>query len=292
MGSTEAPAITPLRPADLEGAQALVAEARWNQLPADWQLFLELGAAWKVEDEGGAVVATAAVLPFDRFGWISMVLVTQARRRQGLATALLAHGIAHLRASGRVPVLDATPAGRTVYGPLGFRDGWAITRWRRTAPGPIRPDAPRVTAPVRPLRADDWPAIEAMDRRAFGADRGPVLRRLHARSRGFACVLEQHGKVAGFLLARGGRQATQLGPLVIDSGTAPAGGAEALLAHALERVPGPVLLDALDSHAALRPWLAGAAFEVERGYTRMALDAVPNFGDAAATVAIAGPELG
>ena len=51
MASTESLlAETALAAADLDGAQALVAEAGWNQNAADWHLFLDLGRAFAVKD--------------------------------------------------------------------------------------------------------------------------------------------------------------------------------------------------------------------------------------------------
>lgn len=281
--------ISSLTAADLDGAQALVIEAGWNQVRADWELFSELGAAFKVTAQDGEVAATAATLPFARFGWISMVLVGKRHRRQGIATVLLEHCIARLRDQGLVPVLDATPAGRTVYRPLGFHDGWPITRWRRTERGATLPDAGGSGAiTVRAPREDDWPALLALDEKAFGAARLPLLRRLEPRSRGFACVAERDGGLTGYLLGRNGRQATQVGPIVaIDPGSA-----QALLAHALARIDGPVLLDVLDRHTGLPPALTAAGFAVERGYTRMTLGADGAFGEANLMIAIAGPELG
>jgi ribosomal protein S18 acetylase RimI-like enzyme len=282
-------AICPLSAADLEGAQALVAESGWNQVRADWQLFIELGAAFKVMGHDGEVAATAATLPYTGFGWISMVLVGKAHRRQGIATALLAHCMARLREDGLVPVLDATPAGRSVYQPLGFHDGWPITRWRRVERGAAIHDIGGDAATsVRPLREGDWRELAALDARAFGADRTAVLRRLQSRSKGFACVAERTGRVAGYLLGRDGRQATQVGPVVArDPGVA-----SALLAHALARIDGPVLLDVLDRHTAVPPQLTSAGFAVERSYIRMALGCETAFGDADLMTAIAGPELG
>jgi ribosomal protein S18 acetylase RimI-like enzyme len=289
VSSGQALPISPLTAADLDAAQALVAEAGWNQMRADWELFIELGAAFKVTAEDGEVAATAATLPFARFGWISMVLVGRHHRRQGIATALLERCIARLRERGLVPVLDATPAGRAVYRPLGFRDGWQITRWRRTGRGAALPDAGGdAAATVRALREDDWPEILALDEKAFGADRIAVLRRLESRSRGFACVAERDCRVAGYLLGRDGRQAMQVGPIVAQD----QGLATALLAHALARIDGPVLLDVLDRHTGFPPRLTAAGFAVERSYTRMTLDAGAGFGDADLMVAIAGPELG
>jgi GNAT superfamily N-acetyltransferase len=279
-------AVGTLAAGDLDAAQRLVEESRWNQVRADWELFLAQGTAFKVNADDGTLVATAAVLPYaPRFGWISMVLVTASHRRRGIATVLLQHCMATLRSEGLVPVLDATPAGREVYRPLGFRDGWGITRWRRaTGSG----NEAVVVPAVRALADLDWPQIAALDARAFGADRLPLLRSLHARSRPFACVIEQQGRITGYLLGREGRVATQLGPIVAPDAQA----SQALLAHALQRVQGTVLVDVLDVHAPFAQALAQADFAIERPYTRMTLDRHEPFGDAALTVAIAGPELG
>jgi GNAT superfamily N-acetyltransferase len=281
--------ISPLTAADLDGAQALVIEAGWNQVRADWEMFTELGAAFKVTPPGSEVAATAATLPFARFGWISMVLVGKRHRRQGIATALLEHCVARLREHGLVPVLDATPAGRAVYRPLGFHDGWQITRWRRIERGTALPDTGgHAATTVRALREDDWPELFALDEKAFGSARIDLLRRLESRSRGFACVAERNGRFAGYLLGRNGRQAVQFGPIVAhDQGVS-----NVLLAHALARIDGPVLLDVLDCHTGLPPQLTAAGFAVERSYTRMTQDADAAFGDANLMAAIAGPELG
>lgn len=279
MASTEALVEGPLEAADLEGACALVAEVGWNQNAADWHIFLELGSATAVK-AGGRLVATAATLPYPSgFGWISMVLVAGAFRRRGIATRLLRECISRLVDARMIPVLDATPAGREVYKPLGFRDGWPIQRWRRQRDSAV-PASPR----VRPLKDADWPGVLALDAAAFGCDRAPLLERLRGRSREFACVLE--GK--GFLLGREGRVATQLGPIVAaDDETA-----SALAAHALARVKAPVIVDALERHDAFARWLAQHGFQRERPYTRMALGRDELFGDPSRTFAIAGPELG
>lgn len=283
-GSTEPFVETRLTAADLDGACALVTEAGWNQNAADWRIFLELGSAFAVKTAEGRLAATAATLPYaSGFGWISMVLVTRACRRRGIATRLLQRCIESLRAAGMVPVLDATPAGREVYQPLGFRDGWPIQRWRRT-----RNDPPPDAAGVRALQARDWPALLALDAAAFGCNRAPLLERLQLRSRGFACVVEHAGRLRGFLLGREGRIATQLGPIVAQDEAS----AAALAGYAARCISGPLIVDALQRHGAFARWLAGHGFETERPYVRMALERDDLFGDPARSVAIAGPELG
>ena len=275
---------TALRADDLDGANALVAEAGWNQNAADWRIFLELGRAFAVKDAGGRLAATAATLPYPSgFGWISMVLVSGPFRRQGIATRLLQRCIGALHEAGMVPVLDATPAGRDVYRPLGFRDGWAITRWRRSAASQVKE-----TKGARLLGAGDWPAVLALDAQAFGCDRAPLLERLRSRSSGFGCVIEGNGGLRGFLLGREGRVAMQLGPIVADDEAA----AAELAAFACARIDGPMLVDALDRHGGLARWLEAHGFAKERPYTRMALGREELFGDPRRLAAIAGPELG
>src|SRR6185295_7866145 len=48
-----------LAAAELPDAEALVAEAGWNQVAADWRIFLEFGTVYAVRAEG-RVIATAA----------------------------------------------------------------------------------------------------------------------------------------------------------------------------------------------------------------------------------------
>ena len=279
MASTEGLAKGTLGAADLPAACALVAEAGWNQNAADWQIFLELGSAIGLKNEG-SLVATAATLPYPSgFGWISMVLVTSAFRRRGIATRLLEECISRLVEAGMIPVLDATPAGRQVYRPLGFRDGWPIQRWRR-----LRDVVVPKSNEAKSLEEEDWPDVLALDAAAFGCDRSPLLERLRRRSQGFACVVGGQG----FLLGREGRVATQLGPIVAADEEI----AGALVAHALTRVKAPVIVDALERHAGFARQLAAQGFERERPYTRMALGRDELFGDPAKTFAIAGPELG
>src|SRR5258705_13541031 len=112
-----------------------------------------------------------------------MVLVAADHRRKGLATRLLRRCIDDVLAAGLVPVLDATPAGRTVYQPLGFQDAWSFHRLAASAP---RPDAPRIPAGIIIHHANDenWPGLKAYDAAAFGAARGAIIARMGGRLRG------------------------------------------------------------------------------------------------------------
>ena len=181
MGSTEgrpeasaALAEIRLSVADIPGCVALSAEARWNQTADDWQMMLGLGEGFGLMNPAGTLVATSLALAFPSggFGWISMVLVTESQRRRGLATRLMACAMAALEARKLVSILDATPAGREVYRLLGFRDTWGIERMQ-CLEAPKLPAIPKVK--VRRMTDTDWPAVCAMDARAFCADRRELI---------------------------------------------------------------------------------------------------------------------
>ena len=116
-------------------------EAGWNQVAADWEIFRALGTVYAAR-AGGRVVATAATLPYGEFAWISMVLVAGEQRRRGLGTRLLKRCIAAFDEPGRVPVLDATPAGRPLYRALGFRGDLGLSPAGAAECGAVRAGMP------------------------------------------------------------------------------------------------------------------------------------------------------
>lgn len=270
--------------AELPDAEALVAEAGWNQVADDWRMFLDFGTAYAVRAQG-RVVATAAWLPYERCAWISMVLVTAALRRRGLATRLLHRCIADVTAAGLVPVLDATPAGRTVYAPLGFIEAWGFARFaseRRV----VQPA--ETSAAIEPIADDAWPALCAYDTTVFGNDRSQILARMRGRLPPANLVARRGGHVVGMLLGRDGRTASHLGPLIAEDDEV----AKALLARALNGIGGAVYIDIADAKPDVRTFLEAAGFSVQRPFTRMLLGRDRSFDDAGRTYAVIGPEFG
>jgi ribosomal protein S18 acetylase RimI-like enzyme len=277
-----------LGPTDLGAAAALALEAGWNQVEADWRIFLELGHVMGVDIPGRGVVATAATLPLGAdLGWIGMMLVGTPYRRQGIGRQLLGQCILDLAAQGLTPGLDATAAGRELYQRYDFQDTWAISRWRRERAA-AAPTPPEAALEVRAATVADLEPITALDRRAFGYERRGVLARLLERAPRLAALALRRGEPCGFLLARDGREALQLGPLVATDAAAPA----ALIAHAAARVSDAAYLDLLDRHQDLRGWLATHGFAPQRRFTRMLYRRDDPAGDARLAFAIAGPELG
>lgn len=280
MASTDAQPLLPLA-RDIAGCMALSAEAGWNQTPDDWALFFDHGTVFGLLGPDGHPVATGAILPYgDAFAWISMVLVTAARRHARIGTRILKMCAAQLTERQLVAVLDATPAGEQVYRPLGFAPLFKLTRWEGTGGG--RHGMP---AGIRPMREGDLAAIAAIDAVAFGAQRSFLLESFFRRKPGLALMTESGD---GFALARPGRIATQIGPIVAVDETA----AAALLGAALDAAAGPVFLDVCDRWGGLAREVERRGFTVQRPYLRMALGHRVGFGDAARTFVIAGPEFG
>jgi GNAT superfamily N-acetyltransferase len=269
----------PLGEADLPGCLALSKAAHWNQNEADWRLMLEFGHGWGIS-VGGALAASTLVLPYGGdFAWVSMVLVLPEHRRKGFASRLLRTAIGEMAKRGLTPVLDATPAGQTVYAREGFSDRWGFTRYflkERKAPHATEGEA-------RPLRESDWKAILELDRVAFGASREKVLRALHRRLPQAAWMVE--GK--GFVFGRDGREARQIGPLV----SMDADSARALLSRALAAVEPPLYVDVADP-APLQACISEWGFALQRPFTRMVHGARAAPGRQELNFLVAGPELG
>ena len=181
MALTDPFAVERLDEGALAGALALSQEAGWNQSADDWRIFFRAGTVFGLR-EGGVLAATGAILPYDGFGWISMVLTTAAARGRGLGTAILRHAIAALSATGRVPVLDATPQGERIYRPLGFLPVTPLWRWRG-----MGLSGRQLPAGTRAATSGDAAAIVAADAAAFGVARqalvgAPASQRVRAAS--------------------------------------------------------------------------------------------------------------
>lgn len=264
-----------------EAAFLLSSGSGWNQTVDDWLMMLGQGTGIGIIDGENQLVASAICLPYGtEFGWISMVLVHPSWRKKGLATKLLHRCIDVLEDQALMPILDATPEGEGVYRPLGFISHFGLTRWQSDAP--MRGAETNAT---RALLPDDLSAVKALDRQVFGGSREIILETLQARSPQM-CRCMKDG--SGFVLARNGRTASQIGPLVATSEQA----AIDLLNDALNAAEGAVFVDAADHKPAVSEFLLNRGFVVQRPFLRMAKGRVKPLGMPENLYAVAGPELG
>jgi GNAT superfamily N-acetyltransferase len=289
MASTEALDVVPIDADHCEAVWPLSVEAGWNQNVADWRFMLGAGRGFGCTGPDGKWQASSLVLPLgQKLAWISMVLVTKARRRSGLGTRLLKHCIDEVRSAGAVAGLDATEQGRPIYLPMGFRDLYKISRWHfdHGEDAAVRPPA---GVNLRPVVQADLPKLALYDRPLTGMERPAILAHLALRQPGRAWIAEgAGGKLAGFVLGREGRMATSLGPVVADSEAI----ALALIAKAAASAPGPFIIDVPEAHRAVCAWLEAQGATTPRGYMRMTLGEANGVDDPTHLFALAGPELG
>jgi GNAT superfamily N-acetyltransferase len=265
-----------LGPQDADDGLTLSDEAGWNQSYDDWIHFLTHGTVFGLRDASRQLIATAALLPYPPAAWISMVLVTKSWRRQGLATRLIETCIGAAKDLGVTPWLDATPAGTTVYEPMGFRPILSLQRFRlQRSPQSLVSGIPHDH--TLKMRTE----LVQRDTDAIGFDRSALLNDFCARSNS-----RIYARESAVGLVRDGRKARQIGPLFSDQPSH----AIALLDDIIRDESGLHIIDIVDSNNEVIRHLADRGWLVERPFRRM------RFGTAESPrkppIAIAGPEFG
>jgi GNAT superfamily N-acetyltransferase len=278
MADTDQLAIVRLGADDARAGLALSAEAQWNQNEADWRFFLAQGTAFGVCDHDGRLIATAALMPYTSGNaWISMVLVTAAWRRRGVATRLVDACLDAAAKQGLTSWLDATPAGAKVYGALGFAPTLQLRRLRLANSA-----LPKAAGASPRLAAGNLREFTARDNRAMGFDRGILLAELSKRPG--SRLLSDGDAMA---LVRDGRKARHIGPLFAG----PADRALTLVDEIARSETGPLLIDAVGEQEEFLGGLTGAGWVFERPFLRMRFGGAPALA-AEPPFAVAGPEFG
>jgi creatinine amidohydrolase len=279
--------LRPMQPADIGAGLQLCRAAGWNQVRADWELYLSQNpSGCSVLVRNGAVAGTVITVDYQgRFSWVGMVLVRPEFRGAGLGTRLLQVAFGHLRTCETVK-LDATPAGRQVYLPLGFVDEYGLMRMEGVAAGGAYGGAGNA---VRPMTERDLAAVAALDEPVFGARREHVLRAYWRSAPHLAHVAERGGALAGFALGRRGHTHDQVGAIVAPERETACG----LLKAVLAGNPGQrFLLDATLHDPDWLRWLKEIGFREQRPYTRMYKGPNRFPGEPLRQFSILGPELG
>jgi GNAT superfamily N-acetyltransferase len=260
------PPVRRLGPDDLKRCVALSVDRGWSPEQAKWSLLLAASEVFGVDAPDGRGLAGAVVLTrwAADYAAVGMMLVAARYGRRGLGRALMEH-VLDAAGDGATVTLFATDMGRPLYEKLGF----AAVRRNVSFVGRFRPS--RAASPaaspagspgsVRAAAEADLPAILALDRAAFGADRGQILTRLPALADQVAVFAA--GGPAGTGIAgygAGWRVApalTVIGPLVAPDGEAAKRLVEALAARART----PVRLDLDPDRQELPGWAHARGLE-------------------------------
>jgi len=248
--------------ADLPLGMRLKGEAGWNQLEADWRRLLELQPdGCFVAELDGTPHGTVTTCRFGPVAWVAMMLVEAEFRGRGIGRALMVRALEDLDARGARSVrLDATPLGRPIYESLGFVAEADFSRFQGVlAQADVRPDLPTVQSP------EVWNGLAALDRAVTGTDRERLLRRLAAECPESLRVVVGERGVEGYILARPGSTARQIGPCIATAEAGPR-----LLADALGRYAGEmVYIDFPDDHAPAAALVEGSGLAPGRHLVRM-----------------------
>lgn len=158
----------------------------------DWPRASTNGEILVAEGSRGRLLGGACCASFGSSGWIGALGVLPRARRRGVGRELCEEAVEWLRVRGAHSVLlYATDMGRPVYERVGFAAEAAARAYRGSPPA--GGDDPQ----LRALRADDRPALLALDRAATGEDRRAVMDMLPAL---VGLALERDGELAGFAL--------------------------------------------------------------------------------------------
>ncbi len=286
-----------LRSAHLVDAVSMSTAEGWNQTFADWSRIVRLSPAGcfaAYHDE--RLIGTVSTTPYGRdLAWIGMMIVHPHFRGVGVGAALMRHALDEAGARGIACIkLDATPAGHPLYESLGFVSESEIQRWQGVPSATLFGEdthSPDTDTPTNVPESDQSrAAIYALDHAAHGAHRMQLLDELLTDySHGPVIMRSPNNDVEGFVLARPGRAATYVGPMIATRERV----VEPLLDRMFTRLAGQQVC--IDLHA--DRWLRGDMLEARglrrtRDLSRMRLGARCDAAIPHALCASAGPEFG
>jgi GNAT superfamily N-acetyltransferase len=226
--------------ADIGFGMRLKTAAGWNQLPADWRrlICLEPEGCFVLESDGAPVGTVTTTLYEKRLAWIGMVLVSPDERRKGYGSELLKAAMDYCEGQ-RVEVikLDATPLGKRLYDTLGYLDEYRLKRVQGRG-------SHQISKNVRSMRLVDLWEVVQLDIGFFGVSRQRLLEALFEENPSLSFVANKpsSSEIVGYLFARPGHMAFQIGPWIAKDPSS----AEELLKAALSALAGHSLfLDVL-----------------------------------------------
>jgi predicted N-acetyltransferase YhbS len=195
-------------PEHIDGALALSRQAKWPHRAEDWHLALRLSQGVAALDETGHVVGTILTTPYgEDCATINMVIVDENMRGRGLGRKLMDGALA--LAGDRSLRLIATADGLPLYRKLGFAAEGEIFQHQ----GHLANLIP--AGDVEAATADDFSAIKALDRTAFGADRSTLIDALSDVAQMF--VIRRHDRVKAFGALRAFGRGDVIGPIVASN---------------------------------------------------------------------------
>ncbi len=202
--------IRPIKKSDFPSIIELTNEEEWGFGTSDLRRM-------KALQPKGCFVATVSGIPVGltttaaygrRVGWIGNVVVSKQHRGAGIGSSLVQSGIRHLlRMRVRKIGLFAYPENEAMYKRLEFETTGNFDRLSASH-GTV--DSTEVIGRV------PFHHILDLDKRAFGADRSRLLRRLYHEFPKYWAWVTNSAKVSGYVLVKQYQDSSEIGPLICE----------------------------------------------------------------------------
>ncbi|SCW80047.1 Acetyltransferase (GNAT) domain-containing protein [Rhizobium mongolense subsp. loessense] len=197
--------------AELDQLHALSIAVGWPHRAEDWHFLRCAGRGVVALDDIGRVLGSAMWFPYgDNFATIGMVITSPRLQANGTGRWLMQHAFAGLE--GHNIGLNSTRAARRLYLSLGFTAEKIVYQCQGEAHEPDAMDEMPGGALMRAVDLADLALLGDLDRRAYGADRTPVLAALLKHSRAFG--LFRNGRLDAFSFCRPFGRGHVVGPVV------------------------------------------------------------------------------
>ena len=238
--------LVPFTRAHLPGGFKLSQEMGWPYRLEDWEVALDLGRGFALE-QGGDVIGTAMWWPYgDTHASAGMIIVAKAAQGRGHGALLMDALLA--AAQSRSITLNSTAEGFALYERRGFATAGTI-RQHQGVPAQ-RHEAPPSSL-VRTMTASDAEAVARLDREATGWTRPQTLRKLAQIAQGH--VLLRDGAPRGYAFCRLFGRGHVIGPVVAEN----LDDARALIEAALAPLGSTFVRIDTATSTQLGPWLQG-----------------------------------
>jgi len=202
--------IRDIKSVELAQLHVLSIGVSWPHRAEDWWMLRETGRGVAALDEIGRVLGSAMWFPFaEDFASVGMVITSPRLQAHGAARWLMDRVL--LETGDRSLILNSTRAARRLYLSMGFIAEATVYQCQSLASPP--PSAPLPDgASLRGVGNADLPELVELDRKAYGADRTALMKRLTANSKGVALL--RSGRIAAFSLCRPFGRGHVIGPVV------------------------------------------------------------------------------
>jgi len=223
-------AVRVMEPTDIPFAVELTDTEKWEFTRKDFLRLLRLDPrGCFVAADGRERIGLITTTTYDRVAWIGNAIVAKSVRGQGVGGQLIDRAISYIEAKKISKIgLHSYLSIRSLYEKFGFLENALFVRYVGKAEAGY--------SEAKRLKLNCLNEVAEFDRDRFGADRTRLLELLYRDYPDLCFVVEHHGRVSGYIFAKGSQSGYEIGPWVCNHETSQF--AEALLEATLNKMKG------------------------------------------------------